>query len=59
MINEIEVAKMVVDIRFHINYNYGQGLNESVYEEIFCYECMKTGILFKRYDGIHRVVNKL
>lgn len=43
---ENEIAKIVVDICFSIHTQYGPGLFESVYEEIFCYELNKTGILF-------------
>lgn len=52
MLNENDVAKLVVDICFHIHYKYGPGLFESVYEEIFCYEWAKTGIEFKRQHAI-------
>lgn len=37
---------------FNLHKQYGPGLFESVYEEIFCYEWMKTGIPFKRQQGI-------
>ena len=52
MLTENEIAKLVVDICFHIHYKYGPGLFESVYEEVFCYEWAKTGISFKRQQGI-------
>ena len=45
---ENEISKLVVDLCFRIHKQYGPGLFESVYEEIFCYEWTKTGILFKR-----------
>ncbi len=35
-----------------IHRQYGPGLFESVYEEIFCYELSKTGISFKRQHPI-------
>ena len=47
---ENELAKIAVDICFKIHTQYGPGLFESVYEEIFCYELNKTGIIFyKQY----------
>jgi GxxExxY protein len=45
---ENEISKLVVDLCFRIHKQYGPGLFESVYEEIFCYEWVKTGIPFKR-----------
>lgn len=41
---ENEIAKIAVDICFRIHTQYGPGLFESVYEEIFCFEFAKTGI---------------
>jgi GxxExxY protein len=52
LLTENEIAKLVVDICFQIHYKYGPGLFESVYEEIFCYEWTKTGIIFKRQHAI-------
>ncbi len=45
---ENEISKLVVDLCFKIHKQYGPGLFESVYEEIFCYELGKTGLNFKR-----------
>ncbi|MFC0775311.1 GxxExxY protein [Terrimonas alba] len=50
--NENEIATLALDICFAIHRQYGPGLFESVYEEIFCYEWAKTGIPFKRQFGI-------
>ncbi len=50
--NENELATLALDICFIIHKQYGPGLFESVYEEIFCYEWAKTGINFKRQQGI-------
>jgi GxxExxY protein len=52
MLSENEIAKIVVDICFKIHKQYGPGLFESVYEEIFCYEWEKTGILFTRQHPV-------
>lgn len=41
---ENEIAKQVVDLCFKIHTQYGPGLFESVYEEIFCYEWSKKNI---------------
>lgn len=49
---ENEIAKIAVDICFRIHTQYGPGLFESVYEEIFCYELSKTGIPFYRQHPI-------
>ena len=49
---ENELSKIAVDICFKIHSQYGPGLFESVYEEIFCYEWSKTEIEIKRQQGI-------
>lgn len=49
---ENEIARVVVDICFKIHKQYGPGLFENVYEEIFCYEWQKTGISFVRQKAI-------
>ena len=48
MLTENEISKIAVNICFKIHQQYGPGLFESVYEEIFCYEWNKTGIFFAR-----------
>jgi len=50
--NENDIATLALDTCFKIHRQYGPGLFESVYEEIFCYEWSKTGIFFKRQHGI-------
>ncbi|WP_462252231.1 GxxExxY protein [Ferruginibacter sp.] len=52
MLTENEISKLVVDLCFKIHKQYGPGLFESVYEEIFCYEWSKNGIPFTRQQGI-------
>ena len=37
---------------FKIHKQYGPGLFESAYEEIFCYEWIKNGIPFKRQQAV-------
>lgn len=49
---ENEIAKIVVDLCFRIHRQYGPGLFESVYEEIFCYEWQKSGIHFLRQHPV-------
>ena len=49
---ENEISKLVVDLCFKIHKQYGPGLFESVYEEIFGYEWTKNGIPFTRQQGI-------
>jgi GxxExxY protein len=50
--NENEISKLIVDVCFKIHSKYGPGLFESVYEEIFSYEWIKTGIPFSRQQAI-------
>lgn len=50
--DENSLATSALDICFKLHKQYGPGLFETVYEEIFCYEWMKTGIPFKRQQGI-------
>jgi GxxExxY protein len=49
---ENELVTVALDIAFRIHKEYGAGLFESVYEELFCFELSKTGIPFKRQQGI-------
>jgi GxxExxY protein len=49
---ENELATFALDIAFKIHRQYGPGLFESVYEEIFCYEWKKTGIAFLRQHPV-------
>lgn len=49
---ENEISKLVVNLCFKIHKQYGPGLFESVYEEIFCYEWGKNRIPFTRQQGI-------
>ncbi len=50
--NENEISRLVVDLCFKIHKQYGPGLFESVYEEIFCYEWSKKGISYKRQHPV-------
>jgi GxxExxY protein len=49
---ENELAAVAVDISFKIHKQYGPGLFESVYEEIFVYEWNKLNLAFARQKGI-------
>lgn len=49
---ENDLSRLIVDLCFRIHKQYGPGLFESVYEEIFCYEWAKNGIPFKRQYGV-------
>ena len=49
---ENEISKLVVDLCFKIHKQYGPGLFESVYEEIFCYEWNKLNLPVTRQKGI-------
>ena len=50
--SENELARLAVDISFKIHKQYGPGLFESVYEEIFVYEWNKLNLLLTRQKGI-------
>lgn len=50
--SENELATVALDICFKIHRQYGPGLFESVYEEIFCYELAKMNIPFKRQHPV-------
>lgn len=46
--NENEVAKIIVDVAYHLHKRLGPGIFESVYEVIFDYELRKRGLTVKR-----------
>jgi GxxExxY protein len=50
--HENDLATLALDIGFKIHRQYGPGLFESVYEEIFFYEWAKTGIAFLRQHPV-------
>ncbi|HUC80017.1 MAG TPA: GxxExxY protein [Flavisolibacter sp.] len=50
--SENQLATLALDICFKIHRQYGPGLFESVYEEIFCYEWAKSGITYLRQHPI-------
>jgi GxxExxY protein len=52
MMSENEISGVVMDLCIAIHRKYGPGLFESVYEEILCYELQKSGIEFRRQQGI-------
>jgi len=56
---ENEISKLVVDLCFKIHKQYGPGLFESVYEEIFFYEWTKSGIPVKRQHPVPLVHEKI
>ena len=45
---ENEIATVVVDLCYNIHRQYGPGMFESAYDEIFCYEWSGYNIPFKR-----------
>ena len=59
MITENEIARIVVDICFKIHTQYGPGLFESVYEEIFCHELTKTGWHFTRQQAVPLIYEEI
>lgn len=50
--SENDLSKKIVDLCYKVHVQYGPGLFERVYEEIFCYEWAKTGIDLQRQKGI-------
>lgn len=50
--HENDIATLAIGTCLKLHQQYGPGLFESVYEEIFCYEWAKTGISYKRQQGI-------
>ncbi len=50
--SENEISRLVVDLCFKIHKQYGAGLFEKVYEEIFCYEWNKMNLSIIRQKGI-------
>jgi GxxExxY protein len=50
--SENEIVTIVLEICFRIHKQYGPGLYESVYEDIFCHELAKTNLEFKRQQPI-------
>jgi len=55
--HENELSKIIVNLCFEIHKQYGPGLFESVYEEIFVYEWGVTGLPILRQKGI-KVIHK-
>jgi len=49
---ENDLSFLIVDLCFKIHKQYGPGLFETVYEEIFCHEWSKTQIPFNRQKAI-------
>ncbi|HYK56993.1 MAG TPA: GxxExxY protein [Flavisolibacter sp.] len=56
---ENEIATLALDICFKIHRQYGPGLFESVYEEIFFYEWTKTGVGFLRQHPVPLIHNEM
>ncbi|MEO6670449.1 MAG: GxxExxY protein [Ferruginibacter sp.] len=50
--NENEISSIMVDLCYKIHKQYGPGLFESVYEEIFSYEWSKKELGIVRQKGI-------
>jgi len=64
IMTENEIAKIIVDVAYHVHKRLGPGLLESVYETVLAYELKKRGLKVGRQvpvarDGISRVVNGL
>ena len=59
LMTENEIATVALDICFRIHRQYGPGLFESVYEEIFFYEWTKTGVAFLRQHPVPLIHNEM
>jgi GxxExxY protein len=49
---ENEISALLVNMFLKIHRQLGPGLLESVYEEVICYELSKSGMMFKRQQGM-------
>ena len=49
---ENEIARVIVNVAFQIHTKLGPGLLEYVYEEIMCYELLKSGLKVERQKSI-------
>lgn len=56
---ENEISKILIDIFIKVHRKLGQGLFESVYEEVICYELEKRGIKYKRQQEISVIYDNL
>lgn len=54
---ENQIAKIVVDVAYHLHVTFGPGLLESVYETLMCYEFEKKGIRFSRQQMLPLIYN--
>ena len=52
MMNENEIAKLIVNACYHIHVELGPGLLESVYEEVLSFELLKLGLSIQRQKGL-------
>jgi len=51
-VTENELAKVVVDVAFHIHRKLGPGLLESVYHAVMVYELQKRGLRIKSKEPV-------
>ncbi|MBO0723947.1 MAG: GxxExxY protein, partial [Blastocatellia bacterium] len=56
---ENEIAKIIVDIAYHIHVRLGPGLLESVYEAVLSHELKKREISFSRQQTIPLIYDDL
>jgi GxxExxY protein len=59
MERENELATLILDICFKIHRQYGPGLFESVYEELFYHEFSKENVFFERQKAIPLIHEEL
>ncbi|TWU44778.1 hypothetical protein Poly51_58440 [Rubripirellula tenax] len=56
---ENEVAKVIVDVAYHVHVGLGPGLLESVYQEVMVYELRKRGLVVLPKVGVPIVWDEL
>ena len=56
---ENEIAKIIVDVAYHVHKRLGPGLLESVYESVLAYELKKRGLKIERQVPVAIVYDEI
>jgi len=56
---ENEIAKIIVDVAYHVHKRLGPGLLESVYETVLAYELKKRGLKVERQVPVAIVYDEI
>jgi len=54
-----EIAKIIVDVAYHVHKRLGPGLLESVYESVLAYELKKRGLKIERQVPVAIVYDEI